>query len=83
MFNPDYTLLRNVVDSIDIPDYMIGKRVQIPAWSDRWMMGDRYGEIISGRNVLDANNDKRQYRVKLDKSGKLVKFFSDDLTLVD
>ena len=52
MFNPDYTLLRNVVDSIDIPDYMIGKRVQIPAWSDRWMMGDRYGEIISGRNVL-------------------------------
>jgi len=46
-------------------------------------MGDRYGEIISGRNVLDANNDKRQYRVKLDKSDKLVKFFSDDLTLAD
>jgi hypothetical protein len=22
-------------------------RVQIPAYTDRWMMGDRYGEIVS------------------------------------
>jgi hypothetical protein len=41
-----------------------GTRVQLHPATDRWMMGDRFGEII-GRG-------KTSYLVKLDKSGKTV-----------
>ena len=52
-------------------------RVQIPAYTDRWMMGDRYGTIVkrtrgkSGVLIL---------HVLLDKSGKTIKVVSDDCT---
>jgi hypothetical protein len=55
---------------------LIGKRVQIPAHTDQWMMGDRYGEIVSlGRKFHPRNNGKlmparHRVKVKLDKSGK-------------
>lgn len=61
-------------------------RVQIPAYTDRWMMGDRFGEIIrvvKGRRaagvraMLLAGNrfdaDSEIAHVKLDKSGKTVR----------
>lgn len=45
---------------------LIGRRVQLHPATDRWMMGDRYGEIIKvGREYI---------YVKLDKSGKTIKF---------
>ncbi len=45
---------------------LIGKRVQLHPATDRWMMGDRYGEIVKvGREYMS---------VKLDKSGKTVRF---------
>ena len=61
-------------------------RVQIPAYTDRWMMGDRYGEVVkvtkvrkgfrSGASV--SADHKGTYvevaHVKLDKSGKTVRF---------
>jgi len=50
-------------------------RVQIPAYTDRWMMGDRYGELL---NV----SAKGIARVKLDKSGKVCRFLFDDCTRV-
>jgi hypothetical protein len=43
-------------------------RVQIPAYTDRWMMGDRYGEIVRtywGRTSAPIEIAA----VKLDKSG--------------
>jgi hypothetical protein len=53
------------------------KRVQIPAYTDRWMMGDRYGEIRRtwSSSVLH-NGDYATLdiaMVKLDKSGKTVR----------
>lgn len=58
-------------------------RVQIPAYTDRWMMGDRYGEVVGitrrageSDNMLGKSADL--YRVKLDKSGKVVKVYADD-----
>jgi hypothetical protein len=54
-------------------------RVQIPAYTDRWMMGDRYGEIVKtiksriGKEYTIAH-------VKLDKSGKTVRVVLDDCT---
>lgn len=47
-------------------DRRIGKRVELHPATDRWMMGDRYGEIVKiGREYV---------YVKLDKSGRTVKF---------
>ena len=64
-------------------------RVQIPAYTDAWMMGDRYGELISVRERWDHYPDKdgalavkRTMReiatVKLDVSGRTVRVLLDD-----
>lgn len=68
-------------------------RVQIPAYTDRWMMGDRYGEIVKitkARPALRARlltEDPRRYsgtveiaHVRLDKSGKTVRVVLADCT---
>lgn len=63
-------------------------RVQIPAYTDRWMMGDRYGEVvkISKQRKAHASIVRERHReagaeiahVKLDKSGKVMKFLLND-----
>ncbi len=71
-------------------------RVQIPVYTDRWMMGDRYGEVVKVTrkcNKLTANEKARtSYRweleqeiahVLLDKSGKTVRVILFDCTPVD
>ena len=62
-------------------------RVQIPVYTDRWMMGDRYGEVVKIRkagNYLDPHDPRGRTLlvVKLDKSGKTVKVVADDCTYV-
>mgnify|MGYP001288488811 CR=1 FL=1 len=61
---------------------MVGTRVQIPAWTDEWMMGDRYGEVK--RVVVASHLDTNEWRVKvkLDKSGKTINFWVNDLTII-
>lgn len=59
------------------------QRVQIPAYTDRWMMGDRYGTIIGyskPKNYLDPKDPRGRTiaRVKLDKSGKTIRVILDD-----
>ena len=59
-------------------------RVQIPAYTDRWMMGDRYGEIVKitiNRNPGPACNAEIAH-VKLDKSGQTMRFILADCTPV-
>ena len=70
-------------------------RLQIPAYTDRWMMGDRYGTVIKTtkkrRNFPDrapvSADDKGTYvaiaHVRLDKSGKTIRVFFDDCTHVE
>jgi hypothetical protein len=67
-------------------------RVQIPAYTDRWMMGDKFGTVVSIKKshvgrlnirtaLLTANRhtpDVDIARVKLDKSGKIVRVVLDD-----
>jgi hypothetical protein len=69
-------------------------RVQIPAYTDRWMQGDRFGEVIKTSKsrpprVRDGllTQDPRRYsgefeiaHVKLDKSGVVRKFILADCT---
>lgn len=57
------------------------ERVQIPAYTDRWMMGDRYGEIVkvTRGKVKDRWGDLPEIaHVKLDKSGKIVRVILND-----
>lgn len=63
-------------------------RVQIPVYTDRWMMGDRYGEVIkiTKRTSPATGMGPRQWReiahVKLDKSDKTVRVILADCTEV-
>ena len=62
-------------------------RVQIPVYTDRWMMGDRYGEIVAyskPMNFIDPRDPRGRTiaKVKLDKSGRTLKFWLDDCQTV-
>ena len=59
-------------------------RVQIPAYTDRWMMGDRYGEVLQYwvQRPASKGYDCTMASVKLDKSGKTVTVIFDDCTEV-
>jgi hypothetical protein len=67
-------------------------RVQIPAYTDHWMMGDRYGEIVKTTKqrknfpsqAYVSADSKGTYvevtHVKLDKSGKTLRCILNDCT---
>lgn len=56
-------------------------RVQIPAYTDRWMMGDRYGAVLRYERVKKGERvGQRVAVVKLDISQKVKKFLADDCT---
>jgi hypothetical protein len=60
-------------------------RVQIPAYTDRWMMGDRFGEVVKvtkRHKTLEMTDLVDIAHVKLDKSGKTVRVLLDDCTTV-
>jgi hypothetical protein len=66
-------------------------RVEIPPYTDRWMMGDRYGAVVKISRQRHSNavraellthnrfaRDREIAHVKLDKSGKTVRVILDD-----
>ena len=65
-------------------------RVQIPPYTDRWMMGDRYGDVVRvvkrTTKRQDLTDDRPIVReiayVKLDKSGRVTKVLLADCTVV-
>lgn len=68
----------------------VGKRVQIPAYSDLWMRGARFGiveRVIVGKgNYLDPRDPRGATRfcVRMDHPGvkKLARFIADDCTFL-
>lgn len=60
------------------------RRVQIPAYTDRWAMGDRFGEVIDIRWASPKKGEEKTNiaHVKLDKSNKIVRVILDDCTVV-
>ena len=56
-------------------------RVQIPAYTDRWMMGDRYGEVVKIFPARPQDPDDIAH-VRLDKSGKTVRVVLADCEVV-
>jgi len=60
-------------------------RVQIPAYADRWMMGDRFGEVVKTSKSKVEHYGQIGLtiaHVKLDKSGKTMRYLLDDCTEV-
>jgi len=64
-------------------------RVQIPAYTDHWMKGDRYGDVLRVYRKPVAVHGKANTfalrevaSVRLDKSGKTIKVVLDDCTEV-
>jgi hypothetical protein len=64
-------------------------RVQIPAYTDAWMKGDRFGEIVKiaparlsnevrAKVLSDCRDAKEIAHVRLDKSRKIVRVILDD-----
>lgn len=58
----------------------VGTRVQIPAWTDRWMRGDRYGVIVTRPHRGGKPSMLGTWFVRMDRSGRVVGFGSDSLT---
>lgn len=68
-------------------------RVQIPAYTDRWMMGDRFGDLIKTSKQRPSNATRAALltgqrfvpqtiaHVLLDKSGKTVRVILADCTV--
>lgn len=62
----------------------IKMRVQVPAYTDSWMKGDRYGEVLRTVEAkrLSAADGKRYlddvHVVKLDKSGRRLRVWASD-----
>lgn len=67
--NPRKRMKRN--PSAPITVQVIGSRVQLHPGTDAWMRGDKYGEVIG------VTRDKRRYKVKMDKSGRVLKVSPD------
>ena len=59
-------------------------RVQIPAYTDRWMMGDRYGDVVKVTSApkIRSYPSPEIAHVKLDKSGKTVRVILADCEVV-
>jgi len=61
----------------------MNRRVQIPAYTDRWMQGDRYGEIVKViKSRKPGTRGSEVAVVKLDKSGKSYRVLLEDCTEV-
>lgn len=69
-------------------------RLQIPAYTDRWMMGDRYGVLLkisrmrpkhavrAGLLTKHPHDLPEVAHVKLDKSGKTIRVLLADCEVV-
>jgi len=61
------------VGMMNLSDFKVSQRVQAHPSTDTWVRGDRYGTVEKiGRKYV---------HVRMDKSGRLVQFIPDNLTV--
>lgn len=60
-------------------DFTIGDRVQTHPATDAWIQGDRFGDVV--RIGADDKGNAR-VTVRMDKSGRLIRFAPTDLFIV-
>lgn len=58
------------------------ERLQVPAYTDAWMMGDRYGELVkvTTRKAREGMEAYEVAHVLMDKSRKVKRFLLNDCT---
>lgn len=68
----------------------LGTRVELHPATDAWMRGDRFGEVVGfarPKRYIDAQTGVAfmvtKVRVKLDVSGRVVRFHPDNLTAIE
>lgn len=63
---------------------LLGARVEVPAYTDAWMRGDRFGEVVGlGPGGSGFGTSPRKATVRLDKSQRKVKFILRDLRVLN
>ena len=70
--------------------YHIGKRIEMHPARCEWMQGDRYGTIVGigkKREYVDHFTREhffaRPFRVKLDKSSRIVRCHPEEVSFID
>lgn len=67
------------------PSEFAGRRVKMPVWTDAWMMGDRFGQIVrtykARKNIIVAGGYTVAV-VRLDISRHTVRMKLDDLEFI-
>ncbi len=69
-------------------DSRIGMRAELHPATDAWMMGDRYGEIVSisaqKRSYLDPRDPRNgaTFRIRMDKSGRTLRVSEGNITSI-
>ena len=63
---------------------MANERIEIPAYTDRWMMGDRFGNLVNvtRRRGKPGGPVHEIAHVRLDRSGKTKAFLLEDCRVV-
>ena len=46
--------------------FVVGQRISLFSWTDRWMRGDRFGEIVKVTRT--------RIHVRMDRSGQVARF---------
>lgn len=65
-------------------EFAKGDRVELHPATDAWMMGDRYGVVVSvGPYIGDPDDPQQVVRVRMDKSGRMLKCHPDYVTIID
>jgi hypothetical protein len=71
-------------------DARIGKRIEMHPARSEWMQGDRFGTVVGlGRARQYVDRDTHEYtmtrplRIKLDKSGRIVRAHPDEPSFID
>ena len=58
----------------------VGTRVELHPATDRWMMGDRFGEVVKVTSkIRDFKITRTFVHVRMDRSGKTIRFGPEDL----
>ena len=56
----------------------MAERLQVPAYTDAWMKGDRFGDLVK----TTGSGDATIAHVKMDISGKILRVVLDDCGVV-
>jgi len=61
----------------------VGTRVEMHPATDEWMRGDRFGTVERVERTVRLAGDPQRVFVRMDRSGRLIRFHPDNVTEVE